>query len=154
MTTTLRVGPPPDWMARAACLGMTHLFFGPDEPAGHRPDDRVRVARARAVCDGCPVWSPCRAFALSQPNTLAGVWAGTTQRQRAGIRRQIFALFDDRSYDALVDAFRIMRISGAQAVEGFEGVVWHHPDGRMAKLKVRDLRELADGVDALTQETT
>jgi hypothetical protein len=22
--------------------------------------------------------------------------------------------------------------------EGFEGVVWHHPDGRMAKLKVRD----------------
>lgn len=23
--------------------------------------------------------------------------------------------------------------------EGIEGVVWHHPDGRMAKLKVRDL---------------
>ncbi len=22
--------------------------------------------------------------------------------------------------------------------EGFEGLVWHHPDGRMAKLKVRD----------------
>ena len=22
---------------------------------------------------------------------------------------------------------------------GFEGVVWHHPDGRMAKLKVRDI---------------
>lgn len=24
---------------------------------------------------------------------------------------------------------------------GFEGVVWHHPDGRMAKLKVRDFKE-------------
>jgi hypothetical protein len=23
---------------------------------------------------------------------------------------------------------------------GWEGVVWHHPDGRMAKLKVRDIR--------------
>jgi hypothetical protein len=22
---------------------------------------------------------------------------------------------------------------------GWEGVVWHHPDGRMAKLKARDL---------------
>ncbi len=25
-------------------------------------------------------------------------------------------------------------------VNGFEGVVWHHPDGRMAKLKGRDFR--------------
>lgn len=25
--------------------------------------------------------------------------------------------------------------------EGWEGVVWHHPDGRMVKLKVRDLPE-------------
>ena len=24
--------------------------------------------------------------------------------------------------------------------KGWEGVVWHHPDGRMAKLKVRDIR--------------
>ena len=23
---------------------------------------------------------------------------------------------------------------------GWEGIVWHHPDGRMAKLKVRDFR--------------
>jgi hypothetical protein len=28
----------------------------------------------------------------------------------------------------------------ALAEPGIEGVVWHHPDGRMAKLKVRDLR--------------
>lgn len=25
-----------------------------------------------------------------------------------------------------------------KADEGFEGIVWHHPDGRMAKIKVRD----------------
>lgn len=28
----------------------------------------------------------------------------------------------------------------ALAERGYEGVVWHHEDGRMAKLKVRDLR--------------
>jgi hypothetical protein len=50
--------------------------------------------------------------------------------------RHLGALFDDRSYDALVDAFRICR-----GTEGFEGAVWHHADGRMAKLKWRDLRE-------------
>ncbi len=27
---------------------------------------------------------------------------------------------------------------------GFEGIVWHHPDGRMAKLKVRDFPRLSD----------
>lgn len=32
-------------------------------------------------------------------------------------------------------------IRGA-ASQGHEGVVWHHPDGRMAKLKVRDLRDV------------
>lgn len=26
------------------------------------------------------------------------------------------------------------------AIRGWEGIVWHHPDGRMTKLKVRDLR--------------
>lgn len=25
--------------------------------------------------------------------------------------------------------------------EGYEGIVWHHPDGRMAKLKARDVAE-------------
>lgn len=28
---------------------------------------------------------------------------------------------------------------------GWEGVVWHHPDGRMAKLKVRDVKEADRG---------
>lgn len=26
------------------------------------------------------------------------------------------------------------------AEDGYEGIVWHHPDGRMAKLKARDIR--------------
>jgi WhiB family redox-sensing transcriptional regulator len=77
-------------MAEASCRGTTDLFFPPDR---ERPKaERERVARARAVCDGCPVHSDCRAFALSQPDTLAGIWAGTSQRQRKRIRRQLLAL--------------------------------------------------------------
>jgi hypothetical protein len=30
------------------------------------------------------------------------------------------------------------------ASRGWEGIVWHHPDGRMAKLKVRDIPALSD----------
>lgn len=37
------------------------------------------------------------------------------------------------SPDGLVDLVR------AVGETGWEGIVWHHPDGRMAKLKVRDL---------------
>lgn len=41
----------------------------------------------------------------------------------------------DRSYDGLCAA-----LAAAPAIEG---VVFHHPDGRMAKIKRRDLREIA-----------
>jgi hypothetical protein len=35
------------------------------------------------------------------------------------------------------DPASIVRIA---ATRGWEGIVWHHPDGRMAKLKARDLQ--------------
>ncbi len=38
--------------------------------------------------------------------------------------------------DANLIKHTVRRIGG----DGVEGVVWHHPDGRMAKLKARDLR--------------
>jgi hypothetical protein len=34
----------------------------------------------------------------------------------------------------------LSRLMAELAVEGWEGIVWHHPDGRMAKLKARDIR--------------
>ncbi len=43
-------------------------------------------------------------------------------------------LIEDVSYEALRIAFLDPKAAGV------EGVVWHHPDGRMAKLKVRDFR--------------
>lgn len=40
------------------------------------------------------------------------------------------------NYDGLSPKARVLAVK----LMGWEGVVWHHPDGRMAKLKVRDLR--------------
>jgi hypothetical protein len=37
----------------------------------------------------------------------------------------------------LAEVEHVVKWAGAR---GWEGIVWHHPDGRMAKLKVRDLR--------------
>lgn len=47
---------------------------------------------------------------------------------------------DPRTYDALVEW---MGSTILRSTIGLEGIVWHHPDGRMAKLKAKDLRELA-----------
>lgn len=37
----------------------------------------------------------------------------------------------------LAEVEHIARWAGER---GWEGIVWHHPDGRMAKLKARDFR--------------
>lgn len=46
-------------------------------------------------------------------------------------------LFENMAPD--FDDFEFV-FTGAIAHMGWEGIVWHHPDGRMAKLKVRDFR--------------
>ncbi|MEU8264933.1 WhiB family transcriptional regulator [Micromonospora sp. NPDC048999] len=43
---------------------------------------------AAAYCGPCPLYWPCRGWALRQTNDLHGVWGGTTQAQRKRLRRQ------------------------------------------------------------------
>lgn len=72
------------WMNRAACRGLTHLFF-PD--AAERPSAREkREAIARDVCAACPVATTCRDFARTHHEY--GLWGGESedQRHRAGYR--------------------------------------------------------------------
>lgn len=45
----------------------------------------------------------------------------------------VIGMLREITYDSLRDVFTTLL-----APMGVEGVVWHHPDGRMAKLKVRD----------------
>ena len=68
----------PAWHAKAACRGAgTERFFPPSSGA---------LAPARSVCARCPVIEQCRSAALADPS-LRGVWAGTSERERARARR-------------------------------------------------------------------
>jgi WhiB family redox-sensing transcriptional regulator len=43
--------------------------------------------RAKSVCSSCPVMDRCMSYALEHPG-IAGVWGGTTERDRDEIRRK------------------------------------------------------------------
>ncbi|MGH9089980.1 MAG: WhiB family transcriptional regulator [Acidimicrobiales bacterium] len=68
----------PAWMARAACRS--------DGTAAYFPVLGATAAAGKAVCAGCVVRSDCLAYAMEDPE-LAGVWGGTTARERAKLRR-------------------------------------------------------------------
>ena len=73
-----------DWMHRAACKGLTHLFF--PTPA-ERPQARERrEATAREVCASCNVRLMCRDFARNAHEY--GFWGGESEDERhaAGYR--------------------------------------------------------------------
>lgn len=74
----VRVEARQDWRDRARCIGEdTELFF----PAGDSgPAYDRQVARALAVCAGCPVRTPCLAWAMEAlPHGVAG---GLTEDER------------------------------------------------------------------------
>jgi WhiB family redox-sensing transcriptional regulator len=56
------------------------VFF-PDE------DDHDELARAKAVCAGCPVQPRCLQHALDY-REHHGIWGGTTEAERRRILRQ------------------------------------------------------------------
>ncbi|MEX2626535.1 MAG: WhiB family transcriptional regulator [Ilumatobacteraceae bacterium] len=73
-----------EWMQRAACKGLTHLFF--PAPA-ERPQARERrEAAARQVCADCVVRTSCREFARGHHEY--GFWGGESEDERhaAGYR--------------------------------------------------------------------
>jgi WhiB family redox-sensing transcriptional regulator len=76
------------WQDAAACKGEdTELSFEP----GHYENPRTRrrrEAKAKAICAGCPVRSPCLEFGLGTPH---GLWGGLSEmdRQRLKRRRQL-----------------------------------------------------------------
>ncbi len=71
------VKPRPAWMSSAACSrGGTDAFFPRrGEPTGP----------GRAVCSTCVVQAECLAYAMAHED-LAGVWGGTTERERRAMR--------------------------------------------------------------------
>jgi len=75
---------PEAWMAKAACKGLTTVFF---PPSAERPQARERrEALARSVCASCQVVATCREFART--NHEYGFWGGESEDERhaAGFR--------------------------------------------------------------------
>ena len=68
----------PAWQSQSACRGT-----GPDS---FFPARGASLRATRVLCASCRVRSDCLAEALADPD-LAGVWAGTTDRERRRIRR-------------------------------------------------------------------
>ncbi|CAN5808502.1 hypothetical protein BH24ACT3_BH24ACT3_12790 [soil metagenome] len=67
------------WMADGVCAGQTHLFFAPH---AERPQARVRrEAKARRICDRCPVLVECRRY--GRVHLEYGFWGGESEEQRA-----------------------------------------------------------------------
>jgi len=69
------------WMRRAACLDHEPEVFFPPGPSAVE-----HIAEALEVCRGCPVVTDCLRVAMADP-TLVGVWGGTSEAQRAVLRR-------------------------------------------------------------------
>lgn len=71
------------WLLRAECAaqGTDTLLFFPD----HASDVDADVLR---LCASCPVRQQCAEVALANPSVY-GIWGGTTERQRAQIRREM-----------------------------------------------------------------
>ena len=88
---------PKSWMASSACRGYTAIFFAPH---AERPQARVRrEARARLICQACPVLDECRTYA--RVNREYGFWGGESEEDRVlagysvpwpiGVRRRSIA---------------------------------------------------------------
>ncbi len=81
------------WMQDGVCHGRTALFFAPH---AERPQARVRrEARARLVCQTCPVIFECRRYA--RLHLEYGVWGGETEEERAAAGYAVPAPIGGRS---------------------------------------------------------
>lgn len=71
----------PAWHRDAACLEHPELTWFPDK------GETAVTREAVAVCGRCLVRAECLQFALEVPD-MAGIWGGTSARQRAALRRE------------------------------------------------------------------
>jgi WhiB family transcriptional regulator, redox-sensing transcriptional regulator len=72
------------WAASGACRDSDPELFFPVTETGAAAR---QLARAKAVCAGCPVRDQCLQFALDSGQAF-GVWGGTTGEERRLLRRR------------------------------------------------------------------
>jgi len=79
--------PSTDWRINAACRDTDPTLFFPVGTTGPAVE---QIANAKEVCIGCLCNTDCLQFAIAT-NQDTGVWGGTTEDERRGIRRQLRA---------------------------------------------------------------
>jgi len=73
-----------EWWSLAACQSADPDLFFPISAPGPAP---AQVARAKAVCAGCPVQRDCLRYALAA-DPLQGVWGGMSEEERRLLRQR------------------------------------------------------------------
>lgn len=77
----------PEWQEDASCRQYDNtVFFGPDHGESEL-EKQAREARAKAICQTCPVLEPCLEFAM-ETNQKYGIWGGLTDKERASLKRR------------------------------------------------------------------
>jgi len=74
----MRVAKQHPWMKQAACAGKSELFY--------EEKSRIIIARAKVICESCPVKDPCLDHAME--NEPLGLWGGMTANERRRMRRR------------------------------------------------------------------
>lgn len=84
MTLDIYTPTPEPWMQDAPCSEVDPEIFFPSIGAAVP----IQVAHAVSICESCDVRLKCLAYALEHDERF-GIWAGTTPKQRAKMRRAV-----------------------------------------------------------------
>lgn len=76
---------PGDWVHDAACAPHPKEWWFPD---GDRRTIWHQSARAKTICNTCPVREECLAYAIENDERY-GIWGGTSQRERRRLRQAV-----------------------------------------------------------------
>lgn len=70
-----------EWQQRGLCRAVDSEVFFPPMHFEHKPEREAREAKAKAICNGCPVRIECLTWALEvrEPH---GVWGGASEGDR------------------------------------------------------------------------
>lgn len=69
------------WQQEAACRGPLGAVFFPPPTTERKREKLAREAKAKRICESCPVMAACRSYALDirEPH---GVWGGLSEQER------------------------------------------------------------------------
>lgn len=79
---------PTSWWSRAACRGVTYLFYPTTDDARQEPDmvRDAREAQCRTICRACPVLDACTLEVAGKPDVYAAAFmAGAAPNERAAV---------------------------------------------------------------------